>query len=73
MQLESYINMTFEDFRRATLAQTSGFWAFITSGTVTLSNLNITTSGGNIKIVWSDGTPSDTVSSGQNISHTYTL
>lgn len=68
--------MNIEDFKRATIAQTNelrGFWSFVTAGTTTLSNLNITTSSGNIKVLWSDGMPPNTVSSGQNVSHTYTL
>jgi hypothetical protein len=65
--------MNLEDFKRATIAQVSEFWRFTTSGTTTLSNFNVTTSSGNIKIIWSDGTPPDIATSGQNISHIYTL
>jgi hypothetical protein len=68
--------MNLEDFKRATIAQVNelgGFWTFTPSGTTTLSNFNVTTSIANIKIIWSDGTPPDNITSGQNISHIYTL
>ena len=68
--------MNIENFRQATWAQVSelgGFWTFITSGASTLSNLNVTTTSGNITVTWSDGTSSNVITSGQNISHTYTL
>lgn len=68
--------MNIVDFRNATIAQVSelgGFWSFTTAGSSTLTNFNVTTSSGNITIVWSDGSASNTVSSGQNVSHTYTL
>lgn len=68
--------MNILDFKRAAIAQVSelgGFWTFTTSGASTLGNFSVTTSEGNITIVWSDGSLSNTVSSGQTVSHTYTL
>lgn len=68
--------MNIEDFKRAAIAQVNelgGFWSFTTTGSSTLTNFNVTTSSGNITIVWSDGSSPNTVSSGQNVSHTYTL
>ena len=68
--------MNLEDFKRATIAQVSelgGFWTFATTGTTNIYDLNVTTSSGNITVVWSDGSSPNIVSSGQPVSHTYTI
>lgn len=68
--------MNFQEFKQLTAARSNDFasmWTFTTTGYRVLSSFKITTSSGNVKISWSDGSPDDVVSSDQIISHTYTV
>jgi hypothetical protein len=67
--------MNFQEFKQATISQPNrldSFWTFVTSTSTTISSLKIASSNSSVKIIWSDGSPSDTVTSDQAVSHTYT-